>query len=116
MPGRLQKTARWLIVCTVAAVAGAGAWKTWIEPAAAPPAKAQSQPQAREWRTAAPGIVEASVVDVKLAAATPARIARIAVKVGDKVNEGDLLIQLDDQEEAARVRMAEANIALRKIE
>ncbi len=87
-----------------------------IAPTAAPSAKAASQAQTREWRTAAPGIVEASVVDVKLAAATPARIVRIAVKAGDQVKEGDLLVQLDDQEEAARVRMAEANVALRKIE
>jgi HlyD family secretion protein len=116
MLGRLQKRARWLIASTLAAVAGAGVWTAWIEPAAAPRANAASQAQTREWRTAAPGIVEASVVDVKLAAATPARIVRIAVKVGDQVKEGDLLVQLDDQEEAARIRMAEANVALRKIE
>jgi HlyD family secretion protein len=116
MLGRLQKTARWLIACTVTAAAGAGIWTAWIEPTAAPPARAASQAQTREWRTAAPGIVEASVVDVKLAAATQARIVKIAVKAGDQVKEGDLLVQLDDQEEAARVRMAEANVALRKIE
>jgi multidrug resistance efflux pump len=72
--------------------------------------------QTREWRTAAPGIVEASVPEVKLAAATQGRIANIAVKAGDKVKEGDLLVQLDDQEEAARVRIAQANVSLRKIE
>ena len=111
----MQKTALWLIACTVTAAAGAGVWTAWIEPAA-PPANAASQAQTREWRTAAPGIVEASVVDVKLAAATQARIVNIAVKAGDQVKEGDLLVQLDDQEEAARVRMAEANVALRKVE
>ena len=112
----MRKTARWLIAWDSGPAAGAGIWTTWIEPAAAPPAKAASQAQTREWRTAAPGIVEASVADVKLAAATQARIVNIAVKAGDQVKEGDLLVQLDDQEEAARVRMAEANVALRKIE
>jgi multidrug resistance efflux pump len=112
----LQKTARWLIISTVVAATGAMIWTTWIEPAAAPPAKAAGQTQSRQWRTAAPGIVEASVAEVKLAAATQARIVKIPVKAGDQVKEGDLLVQLDDQEEAARVRMAEANVSLRKIE
>jgi multidrug resistance efflux pump len=115
MSNRLQKTAGWLIALTVASAAGAVVWTKWIEPAATPPAKAQAN-QTREWRTAAPGIVEASVQEVKLAAAIPARIINIPVKAGDHVKEGDLLVQLDDREEAARVRMAEASIALRKVE
>ena len=116
MLSRSQKTARWLTACAVAVVAGAMIWTTWIKPTAAPTANAASQAQPRESRTAAPGIIEARVAEVKLAAATPARIVNIAVKAGDQVNEGDLLVQLDDQEEAARVRMAEASVALRKIE
>lgn len=115
MSSRLRKTAGGLIALTAASAAGAAVWTTWIEPAAAPPAKAQAN-QNREWRTAAPGIVEARVAEVKLAAATQARIVNIAVKAGDQVKEGDLLVQLDDQEETARVRMAEANVALRKID
>jgi HlyD family secretion protein len=115
MHNRLRKIAGWLIALTVASVAGAVIWTIWIEPAAAPPAKAQAN-QSREWRTAAPGIVEARVAEVKLAAATQARIVNIPVKAGDQVKEGDLLVQLDDREEAARVRMAEANVALRKID
>lgn len=114
MFSRLQKQARWLIAGIAAVAAGGVIW-TWLQPMAAPPAKAQVS-QARAWRTAAPGIVEARVAEVKLAAATPARIVNIPVKAGDQVKEGDLLVQLDDQEEAARVRMAEANVALRKIE
>lgn len=115
MSKQFQKTARWLIALTVICAAGAAAWTLWLETAAAPPAQAQTS-QSREWRTAAPGIVEAQVADVKLAAATQARIINIAVKAGDRVNEGDLLVQLDDREEAARVRMAEANITLRKVD
>ena len=87
-----------------------------IDTSAAPAANAAGQAQPRELRTAAPGIVEARVAEVRLAAATQGRIVNIAVKAGDAVTEGDLLAQLDDQEEAARVRMAEANVALRKIE
>jgi multidrug resistance efflux pump len=115
MSDRLQKTARWLTAFTTACVAGVVIWTVWIEPAATPPAQAQAN-QSREWRTAAPGIVEARVAEVKLAAATPARIINIAVKAGDRVNEGDLLVQLDNQEETARVRMAEASVSLRKVE
>jgi multidrug resistance efflux pump len=115
MANKAQNTARWLIAGTVAVVSGAVIWATWIEPVAVPPANAQAN-QAREWRTAAPGIVEARVADVRLAAATQSRIASIAVKAGDQIKEGDLLVQLDDREEAARVRMAEANVAFRKVE
>ena len=115
MNNQSKKTARWLIALTVVGAAGAAVWTTWLAPAAAPPAQAQTS-QNREWRTAAPGIVEAQVADVKLAAATQARIINIAVKAGDRVNEGDLLVQLDDKEEAARVRMAEANVTLRKVD
>lgn len=114
MLGRMGKTALWLVGFVGGAAAGAFVWTTWIEPAAAPPVRAAGQ--SREWRTAAPGIVEARVAEVRLAAAMPARIVSIPVKAGDRVKEGDLLVQLDDQEEAARVRMAEANVALRKVE
>jgi multidrug resistance efflux pump len=112
---RAQKTGRWLITGTGAIAAGAMIWTAWMETVAAPPANAQDN-QVREWRTAAPGIVEARVAEVRLAAATQGRIASIAVKAGDQIKEGDLLVQLDDQEETARVRLAEANVALRKIE
>jgi len=115
MNNRSKKAARGLIALTAAGAAGAAVWTTWLEPAGAPPAQAQTA-QNREWRTAAPGIVEAQVADVKLAAATQARIINIAVKAGDRVNEGDLLVQLDDKEELARVRMAEANVQLRKVD
>src|SRR5688572_3108033 len=115
MSSRLRKAASGVVVFTAALAVGALVWTTWIEPAAAPPAHAQAN-QKREWRTAAPGIVEARVAEVKLAAATQGRIVNIAVKAGDQVKEGDLLVQLDDLEDTARVRMAEANVALRKIE
>jgi HlyD family secretion protein len=115
MLNRAKYTARWLIAGTVAVVSGAVIWATWIEPVAAPAAHAQTT-QTREWRTAAPGIVEARIADVRLAAPTLGRIVSIAVKAGDQTKEGDLLVQLDDREEAARLRMAEANVALRKIE
>lgn len=113
MRSQVLKTARWLVALTVASAVGAIIWTKWIEPEAQ--VKAQEN-QVREWRSAAPGIVETRLAEVRLAAATPARIVNIAVKAEEQVNEGDLLVQLDDQEEAARVRMAEANVALRKIE
>ena len=104
-----------LKLVAVTAVLGAGvlAWSAWIRTEPTPPAEAS---QTREWRTAAPGIVEARVAEVRLASAIQARIVNIAVKPGDHVAEGDLLVQLDDQEEAARVRMAEATVTLRKLE
>ncbi len=110
---RLKTTFRRLVAFTAALGAGVLVWTAWIETEFAPPAEAS---QTREWRTAAPGIVEARVAEVRLASAIQARIVNIAVKPGDQVAEGDLLVQLDDQEEAARVRMAEANVTLRKLE
>jgi HlyD family secretion protein len=113
MGNPLQITIGRLVVVTVVLGAGALIWTTWIRPE---PALLAEMSQSREWRTAAPGIVEARVAQVQLAAAIQARIVNIAVKPGDHVAEGDLLVQLDDQEEAARVRMAEANVALKQLE
>jgi multidrug resistance efflux pump len=102
-----------LVAVTVAFAAGVMIWTACIQPEPAQPAKANEN---RQWRTAAPGIVEARVAEVQLAAAIQARIVTIAVKPGDHVAEGDVLVQLDDQEEAARLHMAEANVALRTLE
>ncbi|MGB0083823.1 MAG: HlyD family efflux transporter periplasmic adaptor subunit [Rhodomicrobiaceae bacterium] len=109
----MQITIRRLVAVTVALAAGVMIWVAWIRPEPAPPAKAS---QSREWRTAAPGIIEARVAEVRLSAAIQARIVNIPVKPGDHVAEGDLLVQLNDQEETARVQMAEANVALKKLE
>lgn len=113
MANPLQTKIGRLVAVTVAAAAGVMIWTAWIRPEPAPPAKAD---QERQWRTVAPGIVEARVADVRLSAAIQSRIVNIAAKAGDRVAEGDLLVQLDDQEETARVRMAEANVALRTVE
>ena len=108
-----------VVAVTAAVAAGVAIWVAWLGPEPVRPAKAdqnQGQNQNRLLRTAAPGIVEARVAEVRLSAAIPARIVNIAVKPGDHVAEGALLVQLDDQEEAARVRMAEANVALKTLE
>ena len=109
---RLKTTFRRLVAFTAALGAGVLVWTAWIETELAPPAEAS---QTREWRTAAPGIVEARVAEVRLASAVQARIVNIAVKPGDRSLKA-ICSSSSNQEEAARVRMAEANVTLRKFE
>jgi len=113
MSNPLQTKSRRLATVATALAVGALIWAASMRPEPVPPAQAS---ETRQWRTAAPGIVEARIADVRLSAAIQARIVNIAVKPGDHVAEGDVLFQLDDQEEAARVQVAQANVALRQFE
>lgn len=56
-------------------------------------------------------IVEPRDRETKVAAAVPGRIAAVAVREGDKVARGALLVQLEDGPEQAALRAAEADLA-----
>ena len=53
---------------------------------------------------------------VRIGAELPARIAEIPVKLNDVVEDGELLIRLDDDEARARLQAAETEAASRKRE
>lgn len=52
-----------------------------------------------------------SSVDLSLSFKTPGIVQKIPVKVGQKVKEGDVLVQLDSRDQAASVAQARASVA-----
>jgi len=59
------------------------------------------------WIAAAPGRVEPKSGEIRLGASLLGRVDEVLVKVDDKVEEGELLIRLDDAEARARLASAE---------
>ncbi|HEY1982349.1 MAG TPA: efflux RND transporter periplasmic adaptor subunit [Xanthobacteraceae bacterium] len=66
------------------------------------------------WEAVTLGRVEPRSGEIKIAAPVPGRIAEVPVKANESVFAGELLVRLDDQEAAARVAEAEAQVALHK--
>jgi HlyD family secretion protein len=66
------------------------------------------------WVAAAPGRVEPGSGEVNIGAAILGQVADVPVKLNDKVEEGELLIRLDDEEARARLAASEAEAGLRK--
>ncbi len=69
-----------------------------------------------DWAAAAPGRIEPKTGFVRVGAQLLGRIAEVTVKLNDKVEEGELLIRLDDDEARARLQAAETEAASRKRE
>jgi HlyD family secretion protein len=69
-----------------------------------------------DWVAAAPGRIEPKSGLVRVGAQLLGRIAEVTVKLNDKVEEGELLIRLDDEEARARLQAAETEAASRKRE
>lgn len=69
-----------------------------------------------DWVAAAPGRIEPKSGLVRVGAQLLGRIAEVNVKLNDKVEEGELLIRLDDDEARARLQAAETEAASRKRE
>ncbi len=69
-----------------------------------------------DWVAAAPGRIEPKTGLVRVGAQLLGRIAEVNVKLNNKVEEGELLIRLDDDEARARLQAAETEAASRKRE
>jgi HlyD family secretion protein len=79
--------------------------------AAAPSAKVELP-----WVAAAPGRIEPGSGEFRLGAAIIGKVADVPVKVNDKVEAGELVVRLDDEEARARLAAAEADEGLRRRE
>jgi HlyD family secretion protein len=75
---------------------------------------AEAKKTGPQWAAAAPGRVEPGSGEVNIGAAILGQVADVPVKLNDKVEEGELLIRLDDEEARARLAAAEAEAGLRK--
>lgn len=60
-----------------------------------------------DWVAAAPGRVEPKSGEIRIGTSILGRVAEVMVKAYDKVEEGDLLIRLDDAEARAKLGAAE---------
>src|SRR5271166_511133 len=65
------------------------------------------------WAAAAPGRVEPKGRELRIVAPTPAVIKEVLAGLNDRVQKGDLLIRLDDEELKARLDAAKAQAAVR---
>jgi HlyD family secretion protein len=68
------------------------------------------------WAVSAAGRVEPAGGEVRIAAQAPGRIAEVLVSLNDKVQPGDPLARLDDDELIGRVNAALAEVGVRKRE
>jgi HlyD family secretion protein len=68
------------------------------------------------WAVSAAGRVEPAGGEVRIAAQAPGRIAEVLVSLNDKVQPGDPLVRLDDDELIGRVNAAVAEVSVRKRE
>jgi HlyD family secretion protein len=86
----------------------------------APTAHAQNSDETKapelDWFAAAPGRIEPKSGLVRVGAQLLGRIAEVSVSVNDRVEQGELLIRLDDEEARARLQAAETEAASRKRE
>ena len=65
------------------------------------------------WAAAAPGRVEPKGRELRIGAPAPAVIKEVLVSLNDRVQKGDLLIRLDDEELKAKLAAAKAQMVVR---
>ncbi len=80
-------------------------------------AEAQDAPAPQpRWAASATGRVEPTTGAVRVSARAGGRIEKVLAKIGNRVSEGDVLVQLDDSEALQRVVAARAEVEVRKLE
>lgn len=75
---------------------------------------ATADEQEVRWVAAAPGRVEPGSGEFRIGAAILGLVADVPVKINDSVEQGELLIRLEDEEARARLAAAEAEEGLRR--
>lgn len=91
----------------LAAVAAMGAYLAYDQFAVKPYANTSKAEPALNWVAAAPGRVEPKAGEIRIGTGLLGRVTKVHVKVDDKVEDGELLIELDDAEARARLTSAE---------
>lgn len=129
-----MKRPRWFTIILTIAVAGMGIQASRLllaEPPTTPrpgdlkaAARVASSPGNVDERTTPPppsvasanGVVEPAHPEVRVGAAVGGRIARIAVREGQRIAEGDVIAELDRRVEAAALAAAEADVLAARAE
>ena len=73
---------------------------------------ASEEANAVEWVAAAPGRVEPGSGEIRVGSSLLGKVAEVPVEINDKVEDGQLLIRLDDEEARANLAAAEADEGL----
>lgn len=68
------------------------------------------------WVASGPGRIEPSSGEVRVGAQAAGRVAEVLVGVNDKVQSGDLMVRLDDDDQQARILALSAEVSVRKRE
>jgi HlyD family secretion protein len=92
----------------LAGVAAVGAYLGYAQFMRADKAPARVSPEAEiSWIAAAPGRVEPKSGEIRIGTGILGRVIKVHAAVDEKVEEGELLVQLDDSEARARLTSAE---------
>lgn len=95
--------------------ASTDAGKTVDTRGATPVAQATAA-KAGHWVASGPGRVEPKSGEVRVGAQASGRVAAVLVSVNDKVQAGDLIVRLDDEDQQARILALSAEAMVRKRE
>ena len=79
-------------------------------------AHAEAPSMSAQWAASATGRVEPKDGEIRVASQVPGRIVDVLAKTNDKVEAGDLLLRLDDQEILTRIIAARAEVSVRERE
>lgn len=108
------------VLCAVGTVglAGFGGYSLAARPthALAVESTGNATPKAPAWVIASIGRTEPKSGEIRISPTVPGRIAQSFVRVNDTVEEGDVLMRLDDDEMRFRLVAAEAEAAVRRRE
>jgi HlyD family secretion protein len=115
---RLGNATFLMALAGLAIVGGAALYRTdpLAHSGATATAASAAAPTALPWIAAAPGRIEPRTGEIRVGTPILGRIADVLVKTNDEVNEGELLVRLDDEDVRARLSAAEAEAGARKRE
>jgi len=85
-----------------------------VAPRIEPRGMAAGSPEHKRWQAVAPGRVEPCSGQIKVATTVVGLVDKVLVKANDTVFAGEPLIHLSDEEFAARLAAAEAQVAVHK--
>lgn len=118
---KIDSTATTLVIAVALAAAVGYGVNEWSEArkrdqqtASLSAAVANPAPVKSDWLASAPGRVEPRGGEVRLSAQVPGRVVEVLASVNDRVEAGDVLVRLDEEEARARLAAAEAEEAVRR--
>jgi HlyD family secretion protein len=106
-----------LLVIGAVGLGGVGGYALhdYLDPSRRPPPKPAAVAPA-PWVAAAPGRVEPRAGEFRVGTSVVGRVAAVLVRTNDAVEEGEVLVRLDDEEARARLAAAEAEAGARSRE